>query len=143
MEGGLMKPLAHPSTDEFTIDESSGVRRMTPDPLANQPVSARLRLDAELSLTSESQFFSDLSGDIAEGGLFVATYRHIALGTVVDLDLAFPDGSVTAIGRVRWVRPVGFDLPPGLGLELVALSEGVRKRIEHFCRVRPPLYYEE
>lgn len=102
----------------------------------------RTRLEAEISLTSESQFFSDLSGDISEGGLFVATYRAVAVGTVIDIEVSLPDGPVRAVGRVQWTRPGGLDLPPGLGIAFVALAEEDRRRIQLFCERRSPLYCE-
>ena len=102
----------------------------------------RARLETEVSLTSESQFFSDLSGDISEGGLFVATYRAVAVGTVIDIEFSLPDGPVRAVGRIQWTRPGGLDLPPGLGIAFVALAEEDRRRIQLFCERRSPLYCE-
>src|SRR5439155_16001490 len=48
---------------------------------------SRVSLNVDLSLISESQFYAGLDGDVAGGGLFVATYRHLTIGTFVDIAL--------------------------------------------------------
>jgi uncharacterized protein (TIGR02266 family) len=110
-----------------------------------QRATARVSLSVEIHLTSDSHFFSGLSGDISEGGIFVSTYRPLALGDVVDLEFSIPGSPlpVRARGEVRWHRPHSSDQPRGVGIAFEALAEGDQKRIHDFCTVRPPLYYED
>jgi uncharacterized protein (TIGR02266 family) len=102
----------------------------------------RVSLAVDIDLASESHFFSGLSGDVSEGGLFVQTYRSIEIGSEVALEFELPDGHVTAHGTVRWHRDKSDSAPPGLGIAFEELSEEDREIIHRFCERRAPLYYE-
>jgi uncharacterized protein (TIGR02266 family) len=105
----------------------------------------RTSLVVELHLASDSHFFSGLSGDISEGGVFVSTYRDLATGTPVDLEFSLPgsDRVVHAKGEVRWHRSASPDVPPGVGIAFEELSAEDRALIHRFCTMRPPLYYDD
>lgn len=107
--------------------------------------SKRISLEVELHLASESHFFSGLSGDISEGGVFVSTYRALAMGSLVDLEFSLPgsDEPLHARGEVRWHRDATPDFPPGVGISFDELSDEDRKVIHRFCTMRPPLYYDD
>lgn len=102
----------------------------------------RVAIEVEVSFGSDSQFFAGLSGDISEGGLFIATYRAVPIGARLEVDLALPDGKVHVAGQVRWARPASDGTPPGIGLAFVDLSPDARASIERFCRARAPLYVD-
>ena len=102
-----------------------------------------VRLDAKITLASESQFFAGLDGDVSEGGVFIETYRRLPVGTPVDIDLELPERRVSAAGCVRWVRDARSGAAAGVGIELVIVSRADRRTIERFCDRRTPLYYEE
>jgi len=104
--------------------------------------AARVPIEVEVSLTSESHFFAGLTGDLSEGGLFLATWRKVAVGAQLELALSLPDGPVLARGRVRWVRDVMESGAPGLGVAFDELSDEARSRIEAFCTERAPWYYD-
>ena len=105
----------------------------------------RVSLSVELHLASESHFFSGLSGNISEGGVFVSTYRALARGSLVEIDFSLPGSTrtVRARGEVRWHRDGSPDASPGVGIAFEDLSEEDRLAIQRFCSVRPPLYYED
>lgn len=105
----------------------------------------RTSLVVELHLASESHFFSGLSGDISEGGVFVSTYRDLATGTPVDLEFSLPgsDRVVKAKGEVRWHRSASPEVPPGVGIAFDELADEDRALIHRFCTLRPPLYYDD
>jgi len=63
-----MSPPAHQLAEEAEIEHRA---------------APRTSLVVELHLASDSHFFSGLSGDISEGGVFVSTYRDLATGTPV------------------------------------------------------------
>lgn len=107
--------------------------------------SKRISIEVELHLASESHFFSGLSGDISEGGVFVSTYRALAMGSLVDLEFSLPgtDQPIHVRGEVRWHRDAAPDFPPGVGIAFDELSEDDRKVIHRFCTMRPPLYYDD
>lgn len=121
----LLKPTATPPEDE----------RRTKD---------RAPFLADLEFGEDAQFFTGLSLDISEGGLFVSTYTEIPLGTRLLLAFELPDGTaVEARGEVRWRRTHVMDGErPGIGIAFTDLPEDARKRIAALCERRPPLYVE-
>jgi uncharacterized protein (TIGR02266 family) len=92
----------------------------------------------------EAQFFAGLSLDISEGGLFVATYHVLPLGTQLGLRFELPDGTeIQARGEVRWIRrPHAHEDRPGLGIAFTELSAEALEKIVAYCETRPPLYFE-
>ena len=107
--------------------------------------SKRISIEVELHLASDSHFFSGLSGDISEGGVFVSTYRALAQGSLVDLEFSLPGAEhpLRARGEVRWHRDATPHGPPGVGISFDELSEDDREAIHRFCTMRPPLYYDD
>ena len=110
-----------------------------------QRASQRVAVAVDIHLSSDSQFFSGLSGDISEGGLFLSTYRTLPIGIAVDLEFSLPgtDSPLHARGEVRWLREHAPDQPRGVGIAFEELADDDRERIHRFCTVRPPLYYED
>ena len=105
----------------------------------------RASLEANIGATTESNFFVGFSGDISDGGVFVATYLTLDPGTKVDLLITLPGGFDQHIpGTVRFVRdPMDMDSEPGLGVKFDSLDKGARELILRFIRKRPPLFYDE
>ncbi len=112
------------------------------DPTTPWRARARVAVRVEVTLASESQFFAGLSGDVSEGGIFVQTYRPLAVGDRVALVVALPAGDVEILGVVQWVRDADVNMSPGFGAAFERLSPGSLMRIEEFCRRRPPLYHD-
>lgn len=105
----------------------------------------RWRLRASLDLTSEDGLYAGLSYDVAEGGIFVATYDTPIVGARVDLTLTLPDGSdVEVMGVVRFVRDAELasdGLPAGCGVECKGLSVDAQRAIADFATIREPLLW--
>jgi len=114
-------------------------------PLEEQRASRRVALEVDIHLASESHFFSGLSGDISEGGLFLSTYRPLPVGTQVDVEFSLPgiERAVHAHGEVRWIREHSADQSRGVGIAFEGLADEDRDVIHTFCGARPPLYYED
>jgi uncharacterized protein (TIGR02266 family) len=110
--------------------------------LMNRRASERSQIEVEVSLTSESQFFAGLSGDISTGGLFVQTYSLRPVGSRVLVAFSLPEGEIRTPGTVRWVRREAEGTTPGLGIAFENLESSERDSIEAFCRARPPLYHD-
>ena len=110
-----------------------------------QRASQRTSVAVDIHLASDSQFFSGLSGDISEGGLFLSTYRTLPIGSSVDLEFSLPgsESPLRARGEVRWLREHAPDQPRGVGIAFDELADDDRERIHRFCTLRPPLYYED
>jgi uncharacterized protein (TIGR02266 family) len=106
----------------------------------------RASLSAELSATSESNFYTGISGDIDEGGLFIATHQNHQPGTLIDLTLSLPGHTPLRLaGEVRWIREFSEfteDLEPGLGVGFLNLPDEARRAITDFMKARQPLFYE-
>jgi uncharacterized protein (TIGR02266 family) len=108
----------------------------------------RAGLKTFVHLGSESNFYTGLSNDISEGGLFVATHDLLAHGAVVDLEFSLGehDYKVKVQGAVRWVREYNRDCPdvrPGMGVQFLNLSQEDRAAIKKFVKTREALFYEE
>jgi uncharacterized protein (TIGR02266 family) len=122
-----------------------------PPPAAPAPVERmshpgeREQLEANVGATTESNFFVGFSGEIAEGGVFVATYQSLPLDTRVDVLVTLPGGFAKSIpGTVRFVRdPMDMDSEPGIGVRFDRLDDEGRELILRFIRKRPPLFYDD
>jgi uncharacterized protein (TIGR02266 family) len=104
---------------------------------------ARLRVAVEVSLDSESQIWTGISADVSRGGIFVATWRSIPIGTDILVELELPSGVVRASGTVRWRREHSDNgPPPGVGVAFDEIEMGGREALEAFCATRAPLYHD-
>lgn len=109
----------------------------------------REKAEANIGATTESNFYVGFSGEIAEGGVFVATYNTFARGTPMEVLVTLPGGFETKIhGVVRFVRdPMDFsggdNSEPGMGVQFESLDANARELILRFIRKRPPMFYDE
>ncbi|MGI5863853.1 MAG: PilZ domain-containing protein [Myxococcales bacterium] len=115
---------------------------------ADRRQSPRHRLQVEVSLSSESNFFTGFSGDISETGIFVATYETLLPpGTPVDLSLKLPARPALSLsGVVRWVRDSTDRTPgvfPGMGIEFRQLSSQDAVAVQAFLQKREPMFWAE
>ena len=115
-----------------------------PDPRRASP---RLSLTAEVDLSSDTNFFSGFSTDIAAGGLFIASLTPLEVGTVVTMKFSLPDGTeITTSGDVRWVRVFDERCPqmlPGMGIQFVDLNPNAKAAIEQFIAQREPMFFPD
>lgn len=118
----------------------------TPGTGAERRVAKRVPVAVDVSFHTEHNFYMGLTENLSSGGLFVATYDDIPVGTQLKISLRLPDQSpIEASCAVRWVRqytPFTEDLAPGVGLELTDLSERDERAIQAFLVQRDPIYYE-
>lgn len=170
MKGALQKLSQQVITDEKSLGEreaaakaaavAAPVAAVAPPPPAPKPVRAppqeaapkkrhspRVRMQAQVDIHSDNNFFNGFSANISDGGLFVATVDLLPLGTEVDLSFTLPSGEkVDAKGVVRWVREVNDQLPdsfPGLGVQFASLSPDAQNAINEFLAEREPLFYAD
>jgi uncharacterized protein (TIGR02266 family) len=117
-----------------------------PEKGVEQRVHPRLAVEVEVSLHTEHNFYAGLTENLSEGGLFIATYEDLPVGTNMDVVLTLPDHPpIKAKGIVRWVREHSQfteDVSPGVGVQFSGLSEDDRAAIERFIKAREPLFYE-
>ena len=108
----------------------------------------RTSVHVEVDMFSEHNFWSGLTMNVSEGGVFVATHAVAKVGTTLILHLELPncDEPIVTLAEVRWTRPynVDSDVPPGLGLQFVALDAISHAKIKRFVdTVREPLFFDD
>jgi uncharacterized protein (TIGR02266 family) len=105
----------------------------------------REKLEANVGATTESNFFVGFSGEISEGGVFIATYVTLPLGAAVEVLVTLPGNyQFTVPGDVRFVRdPMDMDSEPGIGVRFDGLSGEHRELIMRFIRKRPPVFFDD
>jgi len=140
--------LAKESTRRSIAPPSEERKSQTerPKALTNRRASKRVLVTTVVGLHTDSNFFTGFSGDVSEGGIFVATHEMQEVGTNVDIKFQLPQAEeIVASGRVAWVRePQGYDhdLQPGMGIEFDNLNDEDQEAIAHFTRLRSPLFHE-
>ncbi len=111
------------------------------------PSGPRQELEVNVGATTDSNFYVGFSGEVAEGGVFYATYEVLPPGTPVAMLVTLPGGfEFRANGTVRFVRdPMDFTMEsqPGMGIQFENLSSEARELILRFVRKRAPLFYDE
>ena len=118
---------------------------MLPPP-APIPTGERRPVEANLGATTQSNFYVGFSGEIAHGGVFLATYEALPKDTSVNMLVTLPGGfEFECDGYVRFVRdPMDFmsESEPGMGIQFEGLSDEARDLVLRFIRKRPPIFYD-
>ncbi|HOX47366.1 MAG TPA: TIGR02266 family protein [Myxococcota bacterium] len=105
----------------------------------------RLPVAVDVSMETESNFYMGLTENLSEGGLFLATYDDLRVGTELDLHLTLPGRRITARGVVRWTREYSRfteDVSPGVGIQFLGLAAEDQQAIAAFLRTRDPILYD-
>jgi uncharacterized protein (TIGR02266 family) len=123
---------------------------LAPKGVSAPPVIApgpRQEVEANLGASSETNFYVGFSGEIAEGGVFVATYNTLDVDTLVYVMVNLPGGYEFKLpGRVHFVRDpmdMSADAEPGMGVKFEALPADNRELILRFIRKRAPMFYDD
>lgn len=102
-------------------------------------------VDVELGTHSASNFYKGLGGNdvIEHGGIFVATYKVLRIGTPVLLRVLLPgDYEFRASGVVQWTREGG-SAEPGFGARLTQINSEGRQLVYRYTRNREPMFYDD
>ena len=109
--------------------------------------AARVALCAEITLGSDSNFFTGFTNDLSEGGVFVATVNLLPIGTQIDLAFNLPGGpKIEGKGEVRWLREFDEKTPdafPGMGIRFLDVPATSVGAIHAFTAQREPLFFPE
>jgi uncharacterized protein (TIGR02266 family) len=116
-------------------------------PAAGPAPGPRGAVEANVGASSETNFYVGFSGEIAEGGVFVATYAVLEPGARVNLTVTLPGGyEFTTPGTVHFVRDpmdMSDEAEPGMGVKFEALASDSRELVLRFIRKRPPMFYDD
>lgn len=116
--------------------------------LAETRAAPRAAVYATVALSSEHNFWTGLTMNVSEGGLFVATHNVVPLGTMLllHMKLPFEPEQLVTLAEVRWTRPYSgqVDVPAGLGLQFVDTDPRVLAKIKRFvATIREPLFFDD
>jgi hypothetical protein len=111
------------------------------------PLQDARRIDVELGAHSGSNFYKGLSGNdvIDHGGIFVATYNVVPVGTPVALRVHLPgDLDFEGDAVVQWTRDTrGGESEPGFGARFTRISPEGRQLVYRYVRNREPIFYDD
>lgn len=118
------------------------------EPRAESRGAPRTAVYANVDLHSEHDFWSGLSMNMSEGGLFVATHNFVPVGTLLVINIQLPRERepLVMLVEVRWTRRYSGqeDVPPGLGLQFIERNEASLAKMRRFvATLREPLFFED
>ncbi|MBU1221565.1 TIGR02266 family protein [Myxococcota bacterium] len=111
-------------------------------------VHKRFKYVVEVSIKSSHNFFTGLTNDISEGGLFINTFDIQPLGTILDIQILLPgmEKETTLRTEVVWLRPPtemnSTDSQVGMGLRLIDPSDELSNAIKRYVRRHEPMFYD-
>lgn len=106
----------------------------------------RVPLVVEVTLESEHNFFTGITDNISEGGVFVATPAPPPLGSEVGFELVLGGERFAVTGRVCWLREeraASADAPAGCGVRWARIDNGALAAIRRFVNMRDTDFYED
>jgi uncharacterized protein (TIGR02266 family) len=108
---------------------------------------SRYRVELDVSLGSDHNFYVGFVENMSAGGVFIATHMLRAVGEVFDLAIHIPssDAMISGSGEVRWVREYSerSNVPPGMGVRFIHLEPGSLEAIEQYLARREPIFFDE
>lgn len=154
-QGGAAPPPTAPVPPTRQAPQPQAKRPPNPAP-SGQPAGVpapsagsggQQSIEVNIGATTESNFFVGFSGEIAEGGVFVATYEVLPVSTPVNMLVTLPGGfDFRAQGKVKFVRDpldLAAEAEPGMGICFDNLGQNERELVLRFIRKRPPMFYDE
>jgi len=109
-----------------------------------ESISTPLELEVPLAPHSENNFYGGFDDDHPDG-LFIATYRDLAVGTPVYAKVLLPGGlmfrTAAFVEFSRGYEAADYDASPGVGLRMCGLDARMRRLIREFVQHRPPMFY--
>jgi len=119
---------------------------------AEQRAYPRAQLNAAITAVGGNNFFLGLSGNISEGGIFIATAQVFEVGTAITVEFTISTSPrpIRVSGKVRWVRTANatrdsdddYDLAAGIGIQFEQLSREDEDAIRKFIETREPEFFD-
>ena len=108
--------------------------------------SHRLKMEAKITLRSQTNFFVGFSENISEGGIFITTQSPPDIGDTVEVDIPLIDGSQTVAvkGVVRWHRFMANGNPSGCGVQFTEIPQGAEQFLQNMITLlqKEPLFID-
>jgi hypothetical protein len=144
----LPQPPLQPTPPRTRAAPNVDLLALIDEELVDEPKArpAITRVEVNVSLVSEHNFFVGPSKRIDSGGVFIATAMPPPVGTRLQVRLGLADGrKVDVDGEVIFVRPktatVGRE-PTGCGVRLLSLPPWVVDAIDRFIAARQPITFQ-
>lgn len=144
-----------PSTQRGPASKRNRSTSLRPDERRSHP---RFHLKLAITLRGDNNFYSGVTSDVSEGGIFIATQYMLPIGTPVVMELELPrfEATLTVRGVVRWLRePEAMCRPgevfggayhdevkPGMGVQFDKVSPSEATMIRNFMRMRTPELFD-
>ena len=136
------------------LDQAQEMLVTTDDRVSKEPAGEapprckRFPVEIEVTLTSESNFYTGFTENLSEGGLFVATYDFSPVGSKIEFNFSLPGVGRTIQGNgfVRWIREYNAtneEVMPGMGIQFDSIAEEHFAAIEAFIVTRETLFYTD
>ncbi len=125
----LYKPVRREDFLRASREQLSLLVRRTPR------IEARLLVHYGLR---DERLFQQYTVNLGEGGFFLATEAHLSIDTWLNLQLELPDDQAPLCcrGRAAWINHPDWikkpQLPHGMGVEFVDITDDQLQRIVHF-----------
>lgn len=153
-------PVAAPAPPVFAAPSAPPPPVAAPPPAAQPPPPARSSaveetrefvrksVCARVEMEGDTNFYVGFSQNISEGGLFIATYDTMPVGSQFRLNFTLPTHPhpIAAVVEVMWVREYadGADLDggtlPGMGVRFLKIGTEQRQAITRFTEKREPMF---
>jgi len=142
-EASAPAPSEERNTEMDTKPESNNTEDIT-----SGRIAPRHDLRVEVSGQSDHQFFTGFSENISTGGLFIATYQTLPLGTTFQFSFSVPgvDRQFDCKCEVRWVREHDAESPhgvPGVGVNFLELSPADERILDAILSRVDTMFYDD
>ncbi len=107
--------------------------------------SVRLGLHANVTVDSDTNFFTGFTENISEGGVFISTFSPPAQGEPVALRITVRgEAELVVKGEVRWIRTDDEGNPVGCGVLFCDLDDRQQRALDAMLvrAARAPLLFE-
>jgi len=108
-------------------------------------VDAELEVSFEVSEEGPHNFYTGITQDISQGGIFLATHRILPKGTRIHLAFTLQGREISAEAEVVWTRTreaAGPGLEPGMGMRFIDLKKEDEEFIAAYVAERETIYYD-
>lgn len=141
-------------------DASPDSAHFAPIPTEDRRRHPRYLLTLAITMEGENNFYSGLSENISEAGVFIATHTLLPIGTPVVLSFTLHGEAepISVTGRVQWLRGPEATTEPqtvfgqdreaaasvrtGIGIQFVDVTEEARTQIRAFMQRRSPEFFD-